>query len=85
MRDVVKYLQEEFYISEEQAIDLYIQGMAYKKPEEIVRYAKYQCLNCDHKDTATGKRKDYKEILVCPKCNGAYVDIWHIAKYKQLI
>src|SRR6185312_6435762 len=55
-----------------------------KSCEEIVTYAKYECLCCGHQDKVQGKRKDYSEVKVCPKCNGAFVDIWEIAKYKSL-
>jgi hypothetical protein len=51
---------------------------------EIVTYAKYKCLSCDHGDFEKGKRKDYKEVLLCPKCNGLYVDSWKIHKYAHL-
>ncbi len=45
-----------------------------------------ECLVCGHKDKVHHETKeDYKEITVCPKCNGAFVDKFHIAKYVQHI
>lgn len=51
---------------------------------EVVTYATYSCLHCEHKEKVRGKRKDYSEVKVCPKCNGAFVDLWKIYKYKQI-
>lgn len=43
---------------------------------------KAQCLVCGHNDMVFHDSKDdYQEVRVCPKCNGAYVDIWKINKY----
>lgn len=45
---------------------------------------KAQCLVCDHKGTVLHNTKEeYQEVTVCPKCKGAFVDIWKLAKYKQ--
>lgn len=52
--------------------------------ENIVTYAKYECFSCRHCDSVKGKRKDYKEVMPCPKCSGFYVDMWHQSKYKTL-
>ncbi|MET3658167.1 hypothetical protein [Sporosarcina psychrophila] len=51
---------------------------------EIVTHAKYECLSCEHTDIVRGKRKEYSEVQLCPKCNGLYVDIWKLEKYKHL-
>lgn len=41
-----------------------------------------QCLVCGHSDTVFHDSKDdYQEVRVCPKCNGAYVDVWKRYKY----
>ncbi|WP_369355787.1 hypothetical protein [Lysinibacillus capsici] len=43
-----------------------------------------ECLSCGNKERVGCKsKKDYKEINVCPKCSGAFVDLWHISKYKN--
>ncbi|WP_416808707.1 hypothetical protein [Bacillus thuringiensis] len=43
-----------------------------------------ECLACGNKERVGYKsKKDYKEINVCPKCSGAFVDVWHISKYKN--
>ncbi|TKI72005.1 hypothetical protein FC756_03065 [Lysinibacillus mangiferihumi] len=40
------------------------------------------CLVCGHNDMVFHDSKDdYQEVRVCPKCNGAYVDIWKKHKY----
>ncbi len=42
---------------------------------------KAQCLVCGHNDMVFHDSKDdYQEIRVCPKCNGAYVDVWKVHK-----
>lgn len=50
--------------------------------DEIITHATYKCLCCGYRDKVRGKRKDYKEINVCPKCDGAFVDIYHLHKYQ---
>jgi Zn-finger nucleic acid-binding protein len=45
--------------------------------------AVYKCLCCNHSEHIRGKKEDYSEVKVCPKCNGAFVDTWKIAKYQQ--
>ncbi|MFC9728338.1 hypothetical protein [Bacillus cereus] len=43
-----------------------------------------QCLACGHQDKVYHPSKEkYQEITVCPKCSGAFVDVWHISKYKK--
>lgn len=53
------------------------------KENEIVTLAYYQCLCCEHKERLEGKRSDYSEVKVCPKCNGAFVDSFALGKYKK--
>ncbi|PWA08647.1 hypothetical protein DCC39_14510 [Pueribacillus theae] len=39
------------------------------------------CLVCGHGGSTYEAKKEWKEISVCPKCNGAYVDLFYIHKY----
>ncbi|MES5942324.1 MULTISPECIES: hypothetical protein [unclassified Bacillus cereus group] len=42
------------------------------------------CLVCDYRIKMYQSPKDkYQEVTVCPKCNGAFVDMWKLEKYKQ--
>lgn len=42
------------------------------------------CLVCDHSEMVYHESKeDYQEVRVCPKCNGAFIDIWKLPKYKN--
>lgn len=48
-------------------------------------YYSAACLVCGYKDKVQHEsKKDYKEITVCPKCNGAFIDMFKLGKYKQL-
>ncbi|MGH0487455.1 hypothetical protein ACQVPJ_24085 [Bacillus mycoides] len=43
-----------------------------------------ECLVCGHQEKVYRQSKEeYQEVTVCPKCNGAFVDMWVINKYKQ--
>lgn len=43
------------------------------------------CLACDYQiKTYQSPEDEYQEVTVCPKCNGAFVDVWKLVKYKQL-
>lgn len=43
---------------------------------------KAACLVCGHSEMVHHESKEgYKEVTVCPKCNGAFVDVWHKHKY----
>ncbi|MER2048153.1 MAG: hypothetical protein ABTA23_07945 [Solibacillus sp.] len=45
---------------------------------------KAQCLVCDHEGMVFhNSKEDYQEVNVCPKCKGAFVDTWKLAKYKR--
>ncbi|OUA91271.1 hypothetical protein BK704_09625 [[Bacillus thuringiensis] serovar konkukian] len=47
-------------------------------------FNKAACLVCGHTDKVYHPSKEeYKEVTVCPKCNGAFVDVWKLEKYKQ--
>ncbi|EOQ60712.1 hypothetical protein [Bacillus cereus] len=47
-------------------------------------FNKAKCLVCGHMDKVYHPSKeDYREVTVCPKCNGAFVDVWVINNYKQ--
>lgn len=42
------------------------------------------CLACDYRiKTYQAPKEEYQEVTVCPKCNGAFVDMWKLGKYKQ--
>ncbi|WP_459503067.1 hypothetical protein [Bacillus sp. C1] len=42
------------------------------------------CLACDYQiKTYQSPKDEYQEITVCPKCTGAFVDVFKLAKYKQ--
>ncbi len=42
------------------------------------------CLVCDYQiKTYQSPEERYQEVTVCPKCNGAFVDLFKLAKYKQ--
>ncbi|WP_242475713.1 hypothetical protein [Bacillus cereus group sp. N6] len=48
-------------------------------------FNKAVCLVCGHQDRVNHpSKKEYHEVTVCPKCNGAFVDVWKLGKYKQL-
>lgn len=43
---------------------------------------KARCLVCEHSEMIHHESKeDYQEVNVCPKCKGAFVDIYKIHKY----
>ncbi|MGQ3740572.1 hypothetical protein [Bacillus sp. Fil] len=43
------------------------------------------CLACDYQIKTYQLPEDkYQEVTVCPKCNGAFVDMFKLGKYKQL-
>lgn len=44
----------------------------------------YQCLLCKNERKLKVHKKDYCEVKVCPNCRGVSVDIFKIAKYKQV-
>ncbi|PEE79395.1 hypothetical protein CN543_29780 [Bacillus toyonensis] len=42
------------------------------------------CLACDYQiKTYQAPEDEYQEVTVCPKCNGAFVDVFKLEKYKQ--
>ncbi|MBP3967722.1 hypothetical protein KAF80_01505 [Bacillus sp. WL1] len=44
------------------------------------------CLVCDYQiKTYQAPEEEYQEVTVCPKCNGAFVDMWKLAKYEKRI
>lgn len=45
--------------------------------------ARYECLLCDHNDCVRNEKKDYREVLVCPKCKGAFVDTYYKNKFNN--
>ncbi|WDU80023.1 hypothetical protein [Lysinibacillus sp. G01H] len=52
--------------------------------EEVKRYQhKAECLSCGHGETIFHTKKEYREVCVCPKCNGAMVDVWKLHKYQN--
>ncbi|EOP80878.1 TPA: hypothetical protein QCY76_000591 [Bacillus cereus] len=47
-------------------------------------FNKAKCLVCGHMDKVYHPSKEeYQEVTVCPKCNGAFVDVWVINNYKR--
>lgn len=46
---------------------------------------KAECLVCEHNEMVYHESKeDYQEVRVCPKCNGAFVDVFKICKYEKV-
>lgn len=44
------------------------------------------CLVCDYRiKTYQSPKEKYQEVTVCPKCNGAFVDMWKLEKHKKNI
>ncbi|ETT88868.1 hypothetical protein C175_00145 [Bacillus cereus] len=42
------------------------------------------CLACDYQiKTYQSPEDEYQEVTVCPKCNGAFVDVFKLEMYKQ--
>lgn len=39
------------------------------------------CLVCNHRGMTNENPEEYQRIQVCPKCRGAYVDMFHIHLY----
>ncbi|MEH7043761.1 hypothetical protein V7055_09900 [Bacillus thuringiensis] len=53
---------------------------------EINYYHTSKCLVCSHQDRVDyPSKEEYQEVTVCPKCNGAFVDMFKLEKYKQHI
>lgn len=51
---------------------------------EINHYHTSKCLVCGHQDRVNYlSKEEYQEVTVCPKCNGAFVDMYKLEKYKQ--
>lgn len=51
---------------------------------EINYYHTSKCLVCGHQDRVNyPSKEEYQEVTVCPKCNGAFVDMFKLEKYKQ--
>ncbi|MFJ8118843.1 hypothetical protein [Bacillus mycoides] len=51
---------------------------------EINYYHTSKCLVCGHQDRVNYPSKEaYQEVTVCPKCNGAFVDVRKLEKHKQ--
>ena len=53
---------------------------------EIKYYNTSRCLVCGHQDKVYRTSKEgYQEVTVCPKCNGAFVDMYKLGKYEKNI
>lgn len=51
---------------------------------EIKYYNTSRCLVCGHQDKVyRTSKEEYQDVTVCPKCNGAFVDMYKLEKYKQ--
>ncbi|TKI97304.1 hypothetical protein FC699_08050 [Bacillus wiedmannii] len=49
-------------------------------------FNKAVCLVCGHQDKVYhSSKEEYQEVTVCPKCNGAFVDMWKLGKYEKHI
>jgi hypothetical protein len=60
------------------------EGPVTTKPFESRKaWVRYKCLCCEHSERVTSTKEKYQEVCVCPKCNGALVDVWKIKRYKQ--
>lgn len=56
----------------------------YEVRTETRYFNRSECLACGHQDKVYHPSKEeYQEVTVCPKCNGAFVDIFKLGKYKQ--
>ncbi|WP_144509087.1 hypothetical protein [Bacillus mycoides] len=53
---------------------------------KISYYNTSKCLVCGHQEKVYRQSKEeYQEVTVCPKCNGAFVDVWKLGKYEKHI
>ncbi|MBY0015340.1 hypothetical protein [Bacillus cereus] len=51
---------------------------------EIKYYNTSRCLVCGYQDKVyRTSKEEYQEATACPKCNGAFVDIFKLEKYKR--
>ncbi|MDZ4414860.1 hypothetical protein C1I58_19975 [Bacillus sp. PIC28] len=51
---------------------------------ETYYYHTCKCLVCGYQDRVNyPSKEEYQEVTVCPKCNGAFVDMFKLEKYKQ--
>lgn len=41
------------------------------------------CLVCKHNGTTHETKKEHKDIIPCPKCNGSFIDAWVKHKYAR--
>lgn len=47
---------------------------------------KRQCLGCGlTADVVSSVEDAKKEVVTCPSCDGAFVDVWRIGKYKETV
>lgn len=52
--------------------------------DELKYRHKAECLVCEHSEMVYHESKeDYQEVRVCPKCNGALVDVFKLCKYQN--
>lgn len=62
--------------------DLFSYKKNKQENEERTSKVFYRCLDCGHEESLSGKRKDYKEVILCPVCEGTFVDSWYSEKYR---
>lgn len=55
-----------------------------RKGMETDGHVIYKCLLCKNERKLKVHKKDYCEVKVCPNCLGVSVDVFKIAKYKQV-
>ncbi|MGE6615754.1 hypothetical protein [Bacillus mycoides] len=46
-------------------------------------YARYKCLCCEHTDRLEVTKEEQLDVKICPKCKGAFVDLFVYGRYKR--
>lgn len=44
--------------------------------------ARYKCISCGYSEFVQSEKKDYVEVMPCPKCASFYVDLFVYNRYK---
>ncbi|EOO04912.1 hypothetical protein IAW_05729 [Bacillus cereus str. Schrouff] len=73
-----RYYESIWYAEEVDVLKKYSDG------EIRSGYSQAECLVSGHMDKAyPPSKKEYQEVTVCPKCNGAFVDLFVYGRYKR--